>query len=145
VTYKLTCSLSGGGSVSSSVEISWYGSVPFVQLYIARSYVWTTRPAILQWTSNVSPCAIKGGSLSLTGLASSGSTTTTQATTGDVSYTISCGSGPTATSQSQTVTYITPSLQFVANATDRLQGRAAQVFVWVTWADSCAPSGGAPQ
>jgi hypothetical protein len=143
VTYKLTCSLSGGGSVSSSLQVAWYGSVPFVQLYIARSYVWTTRPALLQWTSNVSPCAIKGGSLSLTGLASSGSTTTTQATTGDVTYTISCGSGPTATSQTQTVTYITPSLQFVANATDRLQGQPLS-FVWVTWADSCAPSGGAP-
>jgi hypothetical protein len=143
VSYKLTCSLSGGGSVSSSVKVSWYGSVPFVQLYIARTYVWTTRPATLQWTSNVSPCAISGGSLSLTGLASAGSTTTTQATTGDVTYTITCGSGPTATSQSQTVTYITPSLQFVANATDRLQGEPLS-FVWVTWADSCTPSGGAP-
>ena len=61
VSYKLTCSLSGGGSVSSSVKVSWSGAVPFVQLYIARSYVWTTRPATLQWTSNVSPCAIKGG------------------------------------------------------------------------------------
>jgi lysyl endopeptidase len=143
VSYKLTCTLSGGGSVSSSVQVSWYGEVPFVQLYIARSYVWTTRPATLQWTSNVSPCAIKGGSLSLTGLASSGTTTTTQATTGDVTYTISCGSGPTATSQSQTVTYITPSLLLVANATDRLQGEPLS-FVWVTWADSCTPSGGAP-
>jgi len=143
VTYKITCGLQGGGSVSSSVDIAWNGSVPFVQVYLPRSTVWATRPAQITWTSNVSPCAVSGGGLSLTGLPSSGSTTATQSSPGDVTYTVSCGSGPAAASSYSTETYVTPSLVFVANGTDILLG---QLFAlgWLTYADTCIPSGGAP-
>ena len=143
VTYQLTCRLATGGSVSSSLLIPWYGSTPFVQLYPSEPIVWTTRPLTLNWTSNVPPCSVSGGSLSISNQPSSGSTTTTQSTAGDVTYKVSCGSGPTAVSQSQTVTYVPPSLTFGANATDRLLGQPLTLG-WIVWADSCASSGGAP-
>jgi hypothetical protein len=143
VRYKLTCQLAGGGSVSSSVQIAWNGSVPFVQVYLPRFAVWTTRPAEITWTSNVSPCAISGGGLSLSGLPSSGSTTATQSTPGDVTYLVSCGSGPTATAASATETYVLPSLLLIANGTDRLLN-ARFTLGWLSYADTCTPSGGAP-
>ena len=41
------------------------------------------------------------------------------------------------------VQYVTPSLIFEANGTDRLLGQTF-FLAWVTEADSCVPSGGAP-
>jgi hypothetical protein len=143
VAYKITCPLSTIGSVSASVSIAWDGSVPFVQVYADRPDVWTTRPADITWTSNVSPCSVSGGDLSLTGQPSSGAVTPTQSTTGDVTYTVSCGSASTAASGSATVSYITPSLVLQANATDRIVGEQLGLL-WLTWADTCTPSGGAP-
>jgi hypothetical protein len=143
VMYQITCALSGGRHVSRHLTVFWYGSVPFVDVYIARSYVWVTRPAIVTWSSNVSPCSISGGSVSLSNQPSSGSFTTTQSTTGDVTYQVTCGSGTAAASGSTAVSYITPSLTLQANATDRILGEVLGLQ-WLTWADSCAPSGGAP-
>ena len=143
VDYKLTCQLSTGGNVGATVMIVWNGAVPFAQLYVPRSTVWVTRPVVLNWTSNVPPCAISGGGLSLTGLPASGSTTTTQSSPGDVTYQLSCGSGPTATSTAETESYVTPSLLFIANGADRLLGQIFQLG-WLSYADTCVPSGGAP-
>jgi hypothetical protein len=143
VAYKLTCSLNTVGSVSATVSIAWDGSIPFVQVYAVRPDVWTTRPADITWTSNVSPCGISGGNVSLTDQASSGTFTPTQSTSGDVTYTVSCGSGQTAASGSATVSYVTPSLVLQANATDRIVGEQFGLE-WIAWADTCTPSGGAP-
>lgn len=143
VTYKLVCRLTGGGSVSSSVDIAWNGSIPFVQVYLPRPTVWTTRPAQITWTSNVAPCAVSGGGLSLNGQPSTGSTTATQASPGDVTYTVSCGAGPVAASSYSTESYVTPSLVLAANSTNILLGQLLQLG-WLTSADTCIPSGGAP-
>jgi hypothetical protein len=143
VNYNLTCTLKGGGSVNSSVDIAWNGPIPTVQVYLPRSTVWTTRPAQIIWTSNVSPCAVSGGGFSLTGLPTVGSTTATQNSPGDVTYTVSCGSGPTAASAYGVQSYVTPSLLLVANGTDRLLGQSFELG-WVSYADTCIPSGGAP-
>lgn len=142
-TYKLSCALTTGGSVSASVVIVWDGEIPTVQVYLPRFGVWTTRPAVVTWTSNVSPCAISGGSLSLTGLASSGTVTTSENSPGDVTYHVACGSGPAAASGSATESYVSPSLLFVANGSDRRLGQSFQL-AWYTFADTCTPSGGAP-
>ena len=145
VTYKLTCQLNGGGSVSANVRIAWDGSVPFVDISpsLERTQYWVSRPVTLNWTSNVSPCTITGGGLSLSGLAASGSTTTTQSTPGDVTYHISCGSAAAGSTSSQTVTYVTPSLAFASSQTDVRQGVSFELG-WQTDADVCTPSGGAP-
>jgi len=143
VTYLLSCALSGGGRASAKLLISWYGSVPFVQVYADRSYVWTTRPATVTWTSNVTPCSISGGSVSLTNQSSSGLFTATQNSPGEVIYQVTCGSGNVAASGSAVVSFVTPSLTLQANATDRLLGQQLGLQ-WLTYADTCVPSGGAP-
>ena len=139
VAYGITCALSQG-SVSSSLNIAWDGPIPNVQVYLPRPTVWVTRPAQITWTSNVSPCSPSGGGLSLSGLPSSGSTSTTQTVPGDATYQVSCGSGPTATSTSQTESYVTPSLFFIANATDRIVGQSFGLG-WSTYADTCTVRG----
>jgi hypothetical protein len=142
VKYSLVCQFSGGKRIISSTTVSWYGSVPFVFLD-SFGIRWINATATLTWSSNVSPCAITGGGLSLSGLPSSGSTSTTQNSVGDVTYTISCGTSPASTSTYTTVSYITPALEFRATGTDRLIGQDFYLY-WQSYADTCIPSGGAP-
>jgi lysyl endopeptidase len=143
VSYKLTCKLSGGGSVSATAPVVWNGSIPFVQVYLPRPIVWASRPIAVTWTTNVPPCTLTGGGLSQSGLGASGSVTTTQNSPTDVTYQVSCGAGQTATSGSAIESYVTPSLQFLANGSDRKLGEVFQLG-WSTYADVCSPSGGAP-
>jgi hypothetical protein len=141
LSYGLTCQFAGTRKVVSYLQVSWYGSTPNVT-FDAPAIRWTGAPATLTWTSNLTPCSITGGGLALSNLASSGSIDTTQTSVGDVSYAINCGVGIAATS-STTVTYVTPSLPFRANSTDRLL-REPLALYWYSYADSCIPSGGAP-
>jgi hypothetical protein len=141
VKYSLTCQLSGGRRITNSLMVLWYGSVPYVSIN-TFGIRWVNANATLKWSSNVAPCSITGGGLSLSGLPSSGTTSTTQSSVGDVTYQISCGSSPTATS-STTVSYVTPALEFRANGTDRLMGQELYLY-WQSYADTCIPSGGAP-
>jgi lysyl endopeptidase len=142
VAYQLVCKLTAGRSVISSVTVAWAQAAP--QLKVSGpGNVWTTRPALLTWTSNVAPCAISGGALALAGLASSGSASTTQASTGDISYLISCGAPGNVVSAPLTVSYVTPNLVFLPNGTNRLIGQPF-FLEWLSDADTCTPSGGAP-
>jgi hypothetical protein len=140
VVYVLTCQLSAGRQVIANTTVRWYGDSPavFIDTFTIR---WIDAPTVLTWTSNLAPCSITGGGLALTNLAGSGSTTATQNSPGDVTYSISCGSGLTATS-STTVTYITPALEFQPNGSDRLTGQPLWLY-WGSYADTCIPSGGA--
>lgn len=142
VTYTLTCSFSGGRIAGASLALEWV--LPTTSLQVTAPYaVWTSRPAVISWVSNNGPCSITGGGLSLTNLAASGSTTTTQATAGDVTYTVTCGPANNIQTSKPLVMYVTPSLVFVANSTDRLEGQPL-TLLWNTYADECTPSGGAP-
>lgn len=141
VTYTLTCSFPSGGTATASITLQWVLN-PQVQ-FNAPFTVWTTRPAVLTWSSNVGPCSITGGGLSLSNLPLSGSTATTQATAGDVTYTLGCGSSGNSESLGALVDYVTPTLTFGANGTDRLLGQTF-FLQWLTYADACIPSGGAP-
>jgi lysyl endopeptidase len=141
VTYTITCTFPGGRSANASTSLVWVNQ-PQVQFNVPY-VVWTTRPAVLSWSSNVTPCSITGGGLALTGLPASGTTTTTQATAGDVQYLLSCGPANNSDELGGMVQYVTPSLIFEANGTDRLLGQTF-FLAWVTEADSCVPSGGAP-
>jgi hypothetical protein len=142
VIYELTCSLSGGRTVTSSVSITWGSPQPEIS-FTGSAGAWTTTPATLTWTSNLAPCSITGGSLSVANLPSSGSITTTQAATGDVTYQIQCGSPTNYITTGTTVSYVTPSVQFIANGTDRQLGQPFSL-TWITVAQVCIPSGGAP-
>jgi lysyl endopeptidase len=143
VSYGLACTLTTGRLIHASLTITWFA--PQAQAYLNSStdYLWATRPLVLSWTANVTPCAITGGSLASTNLGSSGAVTTTQSTAGDVTYQLSCGSGSNTDLTALVVHYVTPSLEFEANSTDRLLGQPL-VLVWSAFADSCTPSGGAP-
>jgi len=142
-TYNLSCTLTGGGTVVGTVRLTWNGTIPFVQVYAPRSVLWTTRPATINWTSNLTPCSVSGGGFSLSGQSSSGSTTATQNSPADVTYTVSCGTGSTTASQTATVSFVSPSIVLEANDTDRLLGEPL-ALQWGTAADSCVGSGGAP-
>jgi lysyl endopeptidase len=141
VTYTLTCAFPGGRSASASMSLAWVVQ-PQVQFNVPY-VVWTTRPALLSWSSNVTPCSITGGGLSMSNLPASGTTTTTQSTPGEVTYQLSCGPSNNQDTLIGAVQYVTPSLIFEANGTDRLLGETF-FLQWITQADSCVPSGGAP-
>jgi lysyl endopeptidase len=142
VTYILTCTFSGGRVAHASTTLTWVLN-PQLQFNVPLGPVWTTRPAVLSWASNVGPCSISGGDLSLTNLPESGTTTTTQATPGDATYNLTCGPTNNGETLGGLVTFVTPSLTFGANGTDRLLGQTF-FLQWLTYADSCTPSGGAP-
>jgi hypothetical protein len=142
VTYTLSCTYPGGQTAKSAVTVDWLGPTPRVELTVPYA-VWTTRPATLSWASNVSPCSLTGGGLSLEALAASGTTTTTQSSPSDVTYTLTCGPANNSGSISQTVLYVTPSLALEQTGSDRILGQTYQLQ-WRTYADSCVPSGGAP-
>jgi hypothetical protein len=141
IVYTLTCTFPGGRSVVASLSLIW-ANQPQVQ-FTAPYVVWTTTPAVLTWNSNVSPCAISGGALALTNLPASGTTTTTQATAGEVNYNITCGPADNSDEISEAVNYVAPNLIFEANGTDRLLGQTF-FLQWITQANSCSPSGGSP-
>src|SRR5262249_21781451 len=74
----------------------------------------------------------------------SGSTTTTQASAGEITYNLTCGPDPQDSAQVDAlVQYVTPSLVLQANGTDRRLGEPL-VLPWLSYADTCTPSGGAP-
>jgi hypothetical protein len=142
VSYTLTCQLSGGRTVSAQVLITWGSPSPMISA-TGTWIAWTDQPAVIQWTSNLSPCSIAGGSLSLSNLPSSGSVTTTQSTPGNVNYIVTCGANGSFVLAPAVVQYVTPSMTFEVNSTDRLMGEPL-ILRWQSFAQSCTPSGGAP-
>jgi hypothetical protein len=105
--------------------------------------VWTTRPVDVQWWSNVSPCTLTGGSTSLSNLPATGTTTVTEATPGTYDYTLTCGTGFNVATGHGTAVFVTPAVLIYANATDRRLGSAFSLTL-TAYADSCTPTGGAP-
>jgi lysyl endopeptidase len=142
VTYGLSCTYAAGRVAKTSVSVVWTGPIPDLTLNVPQ-VVWTTQPATLSWTSNLTPCSISGGALALAGLAASGSTTTTQGTPGDVTYTLTCGPASDQGAISKTVSYVTPSLVLEETGSDRILGQPFTLS-WQTAANECVPSGGAP-
>jgi hypothetical protein len=142
VTYVLSCTYPAAQTANTSVTVDWLGPTPVVQLS-APPALWATRPASLSWTSNVTPCSITGGGLSLSNLPASGTTTTTQTSPSDVTYSLTCGPSNNQASVNQTVLYVTPSVVLEQTGSDRILGQTYELH-WLTYADSCVPSGGAP-
>jgi hypothetical protein len=142
VTYVLNCSFANGTNSRSQVTVTWTPATPSAVLAL-NAEVWTTRPAAVQWWSNVSPCSLNGGSTSLSNLPATGTTTVTEATPGTYNYTLTCGTGSTvATSQGMAI-FVAPAVSLQANATDRRLGSQFSLIL-TAYADSCTPTGGAP-
>ena len=142
VTYTLSCTYAGGRAAKAFVSVNWVGPVPTGSFTATPDVVWTTRPAVLSWTSNVAPCAISGGGLSQSDLPTSDTLSTTQATAGEVTYTLTCGPSNDQLSRTLTVQYVTPSLILEPNSTDRILGQPF-VLAWLSYGDTCISSGGA--
>jgi hypothetical protein len=142
ITYTLTCGYPGGRTAKASVVVNWVGPSPQLQFNPSTSVAWATSPVTLSWTSNVAPCSITGGNVSLSSLPASSTVTVTQAGTGDVLYTLNCGPTNDSGTITTLVQWITPSLLFRANGTDRLLGADFELR-WDT-PNACTPSGGAP-
>lgn len=142
VTYTLSCTYAGGRAGKKSVRVNWVGPAPLVQ-FTTPYAVWATRPAILSWASNVTPCSISGGGLSQSNLPAAGTLSTTQATPGEVTYTLTCGPADNQGTISWPVQYVTPSLVLEPTGTDRILGQDF-LLQWLTYADTCVSSGGAP-
>jgi len=142
VTYDLTCSFSNGTRSRSRVTVTWQPPTPSALLAL-NAEVWTTRPAHVQWWSNVSPCTLTGGSTSLSNLAATGTTTVTEATPGTYDYTLTCGTGSKVATSNGTAVFVTPAVSIYANATDRRLGSDFSLTL-TAYADICTPTGGAP-
>ncbi|MEY2853032.1 MAG: hypothetical protein RL030_164 [Pseudomonadota bacterium] len=141
-TFGLRCELPGGGNVAASVSVNW--APPYAAPFLfGPTAVWATRPAELTWTSNVSPCTLMGGNLSLTNLPARGSVTTTNDTPADVKYTLTCGLPGFTNKWEQTVSFVTPNVEFLINGTHRQLGQPLRLS-WQTAGDYCVPTGGAP-
>jgi hypothetical protein len=142
-TYLLTCTYPGGRTAKTSVGVNWVGPIPQLSLMANPETLWTTRPTVLTWSSNVTPCMLNGGGVSQSNLPASGSITTAQATSGDVTYLLTCGQAGDTQTVGALVQYVTPALEFESNGPDR---RLSQDFflIWSSYADTCTPSGGAP-
>ncbi len=141
-TYNLTCTFSGNRTAKTATSVTWVGPTPILSMQ-APDFVWTTRPATLTWDSNLEPCSISGGGLSLGNLPATGSTSATQASVGDVLYTLTCGPAGDQGTISRQVSFVTPSLTLEQTGSDRILGQYYQLW-WQTYADSCVASGGAP-
>jgi lysyl endopeptidase len=142
ITYGLSCTYPGGRRAKTSVTVNWVGPTPQLQLS-APSALWVTRPAQLTWTSNVTPCSISGGALSLVNLPGSGTTSTSQSVAGDITYTLTCGPPNNQGTASSSVMYVTPSLVLEQTGSDRILGQTYYLH-WSTYGDACVPSGGSP-
>lgn len=142
VTYVLACSFSTGITSRSQVTVTWEPPTPAAVLAL-NAEVWTTRPAPVQWFSNVSPCTLDGGSTSLSNLPATGTTTVTEATPGTYNYTLTCGTGANVATGHGTAVFVAPGVSIYANATDRRIGSDFDL-VLTAYADTCTPTGGAP-
>jgi hypothetical protein len=144
LSYALTCALAGGRTVSATVTVLW-GLPQAVASISAAPTVWSGRPVQITWSANVGPCELSGGSLSLQGLASSGVAATTQAVPATVQYQVRCGTAATGVAAATTqVSFVAPDVSLRANGTDRRLGEQFTLS-WQSYADSCTPSGGAPE
>jgi hypothetical protein len=142
VTYILACSFSTGITSRLQVTVTWEPPTPSAALAL-NAEVWTTRPASVQWWSNVSPCALNGGSTSLSNLPATGTTTVTEATAATYNYTLTCGTGANVATSHGTAVFVTPGVSIYANATDRRVGSDFELDL-TAYADTCTPTGGAP-
>ena len=142
-TYTLTCAYAGARTANASVNVTWEGPAPQLTLTATPTAAWTTRPVTLTWSANVTPCALAGGSLALTNLPGSGTTTSTSASSADVTYTLSCGPANNRGVVAVLVQYTTPSVILEADGTDRRLGENF-MLQWQSFADMCTALGGAP-
>ena len=142
----LTCTI-GSRLASAQVTVVWSLAAP------ALSFL-DTQPVLalyagvantLAWSSNQSACTPTGGSSGdgwSGALAGSGQANVTENQPGTYSYTLTCGSGGQAISQSLTLTYLAPTASIALyDPSPGLRSGQAIALQW-TGSGACAASGG---
>jgi hypothetical protein len=146
-TYTVTCG-SGGQIKTAQTTVTFVNAAPGVTLTASAMSIAANTPVTLNWDANVRPCA-----LSITGprsytypaaFAPHGSTQVGDFVLGQFVYTITCGTGTSSVSASQTVTYTgTPQLSVFQGPNAAIAG---QSFL-VQYAGNllpCTLAGGSP-
>lgn len=144
VTYTIRCT-AGNQSGSASVEIFWALVPATVNITGSGPTAVAGRMILLQWNADTQPCTASGGT-SGDGWAGSKSTDGSQSVLasvlGNVTYTLTCGSGGRTATGQYTVAVVAPSVGQIVNDADQL--RVGQpVNVQFTGGGSCVASGGA--
>lgn len=145
VTYTLTCT-DGQRTGTASVTAHWNLSTPQVQLYGGGAVAYGDQFA-LSWTSNVRPCAATGGtpgdgwSGTLTPSGVQMYTPVAETVVGNVTYTLTCGTGTRIASAQTTMTVNPPSVNISADAVTLRTGQYATIYS-STSGHPCAKTGG---
>ncbi len=144
VTYGVTCTI-GARSSAAQVQVTWSVAPPTLTFYDQNLQLYVGVANILVWRSNNPSCIATGGSPGdgwSGSLGASGQVNVTENQPGTYDYTLTCGTGSQAISQTLTLTFVLPtaSMQLYSLAGLRLgQGIA---FNWHGSGD-CTASGGA--
>lgn len=145
VTYGMTC-VSGSRSSSAQVSVTWSLAPPTLTFYASYGLPFAGVADLFNWQSNQSSCVASGGtpgdgwSGSLPG---SGQVQVNETQPGSYDYTLVCGTGGQAITQTITVTWALPTVAIELNTDPGL--RIGQ-NIWIQWQGSgdCTASGGAP-
>jgi hypothetical protein len=145
VTYSISCTATGRIG-SATVTVDWQLVPAFVSLTGSGQTAYAGGMVSLQWVANAQPCTAAGG---INGdgwagtKAKSGSQSMQASVLGNVTYTLTCGTGTrTATSQ-YTIAVVAPSADpIVGDANQMLPGQP--VTLQFGGGGSCVASGGAP-
>jgi hypothetical protein len=144
VTYSLSCT-GAGIRGSTSLTVTWQLIPGSVTLTGSGPTASAGRQVLLQWSANVAPCTATGG-ISGDGWpgakAATGSQSVLASTLGNVTYTLTCGTGQRVGTSQYTITVIAPSVGAISNDANNL--RAGQtVNLQFSAGGSCVASGGA--
>ncbi len=145
VTYSITCTATGMVGFAT-VTVDWQLIPAFVSLTGSGPTAYAGGMVSLQWAANTQPCTASGGTSGdgwAGTKAKSGSQSVQASVLGDVTYTLTCGTGTrTATSQ-YTIAVVAPSASpIVGDANQMLPGQL--VTLQFGGGGSCVASGGAP-
>ena len=145
VTYSISCTAAGQIGFAT-VTVDWQLIPAFVSVTGTGPTAYAGGMVSLQWAANTQPCTA-GGGINGDGWAGtkarSGSQSVQTSVLGNVTYTLTCGTGTrTATSQ-YTIAVVAPSADpIVGDANQMLPGQP--VILQFGGGGSCVASGGAP-
>jgi lysyl endopeptidase len=145
VTYGMKC-VSGNRSSSAQVSVTWSLAPPTLTFYAGSASQFVGVSDLFIWHSNQSSCAATGGMPGdgwAGSLSGSGQVQVTETQPGTYSYTLNCGTGNQAISQTLTLIWGLPTASMHLFTDPGL--RIGQ-NIWIQWAGSgdCTASGGAP-
>jgi hypothetical protein len=145
ITYRLTCPLAGGGTISDAVTVAWTPPVPATYASVNKTAAWPTTPIELSWKSNYGPCsvAVLNGATLSANLPSEGTLLVSSDAPATVTYRVTCGATGQSSYANALVSFMPPVLQMVSSGAVRRPGEVYRLE-WGSYADTCIPIGGSP-